>query len=108
MVVHSVLHSGKALKILWYLKQHTDRQTDRRAHTHIHTYTITLEGKHIITYFECKDRNVCNIVNLFIFFGMFQGMFTNKKCSKSRPCFKLFQIEIDIFLESLKLVTNPL
>ena len=70
-----------------------------------YTYTITLEGKHIITYFECKDRKLCNIVNLFILLGKFH--IHKATFSSSTPCFKLFQVESDmLYSESLKLVSN--
>lgn len=67
-------------------------------------HTITLEGKQIITYFDCSNRSLCNIVNLFILLGKFH--IHKAKFSKSRPCFKFFQIETDIYFESLKLVKN--
>jgi len=33
--------------------------------------TITIERKQIITYFDCRDSSLCNIVNLFILLGKY-------------------------------------
>jgi len=66
--------------------------------------TITIEGKQVITYFDCRDRNLCNIVNLFVLLGNFH--IHKAKFSKSKPCFNFFQIETDIYFESLKWVKN--
>ena len=68
------------------------------------THTVSLEGKHIITYFECIDSTLGNIVNLFILLGKFH--IHKAKFSKSTPCFKMFLIETDMYFESLKLVKN--
>jgi len=66
--------------------------------------TITIERKQIITYFDCRDSSLCNIVNLLILLGKFH--IHKAKFSKAKTCFKFFQMETDIYFESLIRVKN--
>jgi len=50
------------------------------------------------------ESSLCNIVNLFTLLGKFH--IHKAKFSKAKPCFTFFQMETDIYFESLIRVKN--
>lgn len=65
-------------------------------------HAILIEGKLIITYFECKDKKLCTIVHFFILLMKFH--IHKAKFLNSNPSFKSFLAETECYFESLKFV----